>query len=130
MAGRNSIPKIILVILVIIFNQTHALVDDPCSVDGDCDANEVCNLGSGSCTCDAGYHDTDGDDTCNACAEGTFKSATGTTACGNAQDGYYASISNAAVTSAATGETQVAEGNYACRSNDDGSGTNGVTRCC
>ena len=31
------------------------------------------------------------------------------------------------MTSAATGQTQVAEGNYACRSGDDGSGTNGVT---
>ena len=41
-------------------------------------------------TCSAGYHDTDGDDTCNACTRSVYKSAVGDAACTTAQEGYFA----------------------------------------
>ena len=81
-----------------------------------------------SCDCPAGkYTASDGQTSCTDCEEGKYQGSTGTTVCTAAQQGYFASISDTATTSAATGETQVAAGSYACDSNEgtpDGMGLN------
>ena len=56
-----------------------------CSPENTCYGMEVCV--SFSCTCSAGYHDTDGDRTCDECAAGKYKSSTGTGACTNCEKG-------------------------------------------
>ena len=116
--------QIALCLLLLSMQQVLAAVGGSCVVNTDCTGTgEVCDtsdsLGGGVvCTCDSGYHDTDADNACNACGQGTFKASMGTGACSNAQAGYYASIGGTAATSAATGETQVTGGSYACITGD------------
>ena len=61
----------------------------------------------------SGFHDTDADNICNACALGFFKVSTGTGACTQSQAGYYASDdSGNGVNTAAETQTICPEGHY------------------
>ena len=82
---------------------------------GDGDGEGEITQATDTCACPAGkYTGSDGQASCTDCEEGKYQGSTGTTVCTAAQQGYFASISDTAATSAATGETQVAAGSYAC----------------
>ena len=84
-------------------------------LSGDSDGEGEITQATDTCACPAGkYTGSDGQTSCTDCEEGKYQGSTGTTVCTAAQQGYFASISDTAATSAATGETQVAAGSYAC----------------
>ena len=94
---------------------TGVLKGDYACLSGDNDGAGETSAATASCACPAGkYTGSDGQTSCTDCEEGKYQGSTGTTVCTAAQQGYFASISDTAETSAATGETQVAAGSYAC----------------
>ena len=80
--------------LLIIFSLiwlTNATIGDNCTGNGDCGTNEVCSTDQNLCSCSAGYHDSDGDNSCTACEFGYFKSTIGEQACTQVRTkGYFA----------------------------------------
>ena len=106
----------------------EVLKGDYACLSGDSDGTGETSAATASCACPAGkYTASDGQTSCTACEEGKYQGSTGTTVCTAAQQGYFASISDTAATSAATGETQVAAGSYACDANEGTPDGVGVT---